>query len=154
MAFDVKQVKGMDRVVAVASAIALLSMFLPWYGVSAGPFSASVSGFGSGYGWLGAVMIVAAGVYTVLLRSGSTMRTSSIGPATWIAGLSVVGTLLVIVRWLSMPSASIGAGFSYGPRVGIILALVAGLVQVVASIRLFRRSGERVPWSAKQGQSN
>ncbi len=149
MKFDVQRIKGMDRVVAVASAVAIISMFLPWYGVSAGPLSATTSGFGSGYGWLGAVLIVAAGVYTILLRSGTSMHGSSIGPATWVAGLSVVGTVLVVLRWLSMPSASAGAQFNYGPRIGIIVALIAGVVQVLASIRLFRRSGERVPWSAK-----
>ncbi len=148
MAIDIKQIKGMDRVVAVASVVALLSMFLPWYGVSAGPLSASTNGFGSGYGWLGAILVVAAGVYTVMLRSGTTMRTTSAGPATWVVSLSIVGTVLVALRWITMPSASVG-GFNYGPRIGIILALIAGIVQVVASLRLFRRSGERVPWSTK-----
>jgi len=147
MEFDVKRLKGVDRIVALAGAVALVSMFLPWYGLSAGDLSASVDGFSSGYGWLGALLIVAAGVYTVLVRSGTELRHSSYGPATWVAGLSVVGTVLVALRWVSMPSASLGMAFSYGPRIGIVLTLLAGLVQVIATVWLFRRSGERAPWS-------
>ncbi|HEY5121504.1 MAG TPA: hypothetical protein VII84_07995, partial [Acidimicrobiales bacterium] len=60
-AIDMKKLTTIDRVIAVAAAIALISMFLPWYGASSGVFSESVSGFGSGYGWLGALLIVAAG---------------------------------------------------------------------------------------------
>ncbi len=150
MAFDVKRLKGMDRIVAVAGAVALVSMFLPWYGLSASDLSASVNGFSSGYGWIGAVLIVAAGVYTVLVRSGTELRHSSHGPATWVAGLSVIGTVLVALRWVSMPSATLGAALSYGPRIGIVLTLLAGLVQVIASVWLFRRSGERVPWRSNR----
>ena len=48
----------------------------------------------------------------------------------------------------SLPSGGIGvAGFSYGPRVGIYLTIVAGVVQVVAAVALFRSSGEKLPWA-------
>ncbi len=140
---------SLDRVVVVTSVIALVSMFLPWYGGSVLGFSASVNGFGSGYGWFGSLLIVLAGGYLAMVRSGSPMPTMAMGPGVLVLGLSAIGTLLVIIRWVTLPSGGggvAGAGFSYGPRIGIYLALIAGLVQAVISFRLFKRSGEPVPW--------
>jgi hypothetical protein len=37
--------------------------------------------------------------------------------------------------------------FSYGPRVGIVLAIIAGAVQAGSSIALFLKSGEKLPWA-------
>jgi hypothetical protein len=110
-----------------------------------------VSGFSSGYGWFGALLIVAAGVYLTLLRSGSSMPTVSVGPGVIVLGASLIGTVLVGIRWITLPRGSFGVGsvsyFSYGPRMGIIIALLAGIVQAICALTLFRRSGEALPWA-------
>jgi hypothetical protein len=148
---DIKKLTTIDRVVVGAALVALISMFLPWYGATSGAFSASVSGFGSGYGWIGALLIVASGAYLALLRSGSSMPTTSVGPGVIVLGASLIGTVLVAVRWLSLPRGSVGVAnmsfYSYGPRVGIVIALIAGIVQVFCALTLFRRSGESLPWA-------
>jgi hypothetical protein len=144
---DISKLDSLDRVVAGASLVALIALFLPWYGGSSGGFSASVSGFGAGFtGWFGAILIIAAGVYLVMLRSGSNMPKTSFGPGVLVLGLSAIGTLLVIIRWASLPSGG-GNGYTYGPRIGLYLTLIAGIVQVVISFRLFKRSGESAPWA-------
>ena len=150
MRIDWKKLDQLDRVVAVTSVVALISMFLPWYGASILGFSSSVSGFGSGYGWIGALLIIAAGLYLVMLRSGSSMPKTNMGPGVIVLGLSGVGALLVVIRWLSLPSGGggvAGDSYSYGPRIGMYLTLLAGIVQAVISFRLFKRSGEALPWS-------
>jgi len=43
--FDWKKLSTADRVIAVAALIALISLFLPWYGYSSSFGGASVSGF-------------------------------------------------------------------------------------------------------------
>jgi hypothetical protein len=86
--FDMKKLDTSDKIVAGASVITLICLFLPWYGVSAGPYSASVSGFSTSYGWLGALLIIAAGVYLVMLRSGSNMPKNQFGP-----GVTRIGPL-------------------------------------------------------------
>jgi hypothetical protein len=59
-----------------------------------------------------------------------------------------VGAVLVILRWLALPSASYASGvFSHGPRFGIIIELLAGVTLALCALTLFRRSGEAVPWS-------
>jgi hypothetical protein len=147
---DWKKLSLVDRVVVVAGALALVSMFMPWYGASSGGAGVSVSGFGAGYGWIGAALVVAAGAYLALLRSGERVARASVGPGVLVLGLSALGTALIVIRWLALPSGSVALGgatvFSYGPRAGIFLALVASVSQAVCAFRLFRRSGERLPW--------
>ncbi|HWD95016.1 MAG TPA: hypothetical protein VG246_01190 [Acidimicrobiales bacterium] len=107
-----------------------------------------MSGFSTGYGWLGALLVVAAGVYLVMLRSGSSMPSTSYGPGVIVLGLSVIGAVLVILRWVTMPRASgatLGGNFNYGPRIGIILTLIAAVVQAFFALRLFRSTGEALP---------
>jgi hypothetical protein len=145
---DVSKLDRMDRIVALASAVTVIALFLPWWGGSGFGYSSSVSGFSSGYGWLGALLIIAAGVYLVMLRSGSQMPRTSVGPGVLVLGLSAIGTLLVILRWATLPRASSPGGFfTVGPRIGIYFTLIAGVVQVLFSFRLFKRSGESLPWS-------
>ena len=51
-------------------------------------FSVSVSGFSSGYGWLGALLIIAAGVYLAMVRAGSNMPNTGVGPGVAVLGRS------------------------------------------------------------------
>jgi hypothetical protein len=151
--FDVKRLSTLDRVLVGSSALALISLFLPWYGVSAGGFSASVSGFSTSYGWLGALLIVAAGVYLVIHRSEADLSKMPLTPVLVVLGTAGLGTLIVILRWLTLPSghAAIGkvALYSYGPRAGIYIAVIAGVAAVVCAVMMFRKSGEKLPWASK-----
>ena len=147
--FDIKKLDTLDRVVVGASAVTLICMFLPWYGVSDLVYSASVSGFSSGWGWLGALLIIAAGLYLALLRAGSNLPKISYGPGVTVLGLSALGTVIVLLRWLTIPSGHFGGG-SYGPMYGMYLTILAGIVQVLISFRLFKQSGEKVPWDSKK----
>ncbi|MDA8061125.1 MAG: hypothetical protein M0T80_01620 [Actinomycetota bacterium] len=139
-----------EQVTVGASAVMLLALFLPWYGVSVASYSASVSGWGSGYGLLGGLLVVAAGVYLVLRRSG-VEGLAKPSPAVTMLVASALGTLVVVLRLLGMPSEHVAlAGVSVlddGPRFGIWLALVAGIAETVALVKVFRASGEDLPWS-------
>jgi hypothetical protein len=150
--FDMKKLDTSDKIVAGASVITLICLFLPWYGVSAGPYSASVSGFSTSYGWLGALLIIAAGAYLVMLRSGSNMPKNQFGPGVTVLGLSLLGTVIVLIRWLTIPKGGF-AGYSYGPQYGMYITILAGIVQVVLAFRLFKSSGEKVPWEANKPSS-
>ncbi len=150
MRVDWTKLSTLDRVVAVAAGVTLVSLFLPWYGISEFGASVSTSGFSTGYGWLGAILVIAAGVYLVLLRSGQTVPRLPVGPAFAVLGASILGTALIVIRWAALPRGSVGMGgttiLSYGPRIGMMLALLAGVVQVIGALQLFRGSGEKVPW--------
>ena len=149
-AFDMKKLSTGDRVITGAGVVALISIFLPWEGFSAGPLSVSESGFSSGFGWLGALLIIGAAVYLLMLRSGSNVPNFSYGPAVIILGASLLGTLIVILRWLTLPSGGSGVGgYSWGPSIGIYLTLIAGIAQALFALKMFRSSGEAAPWAAK-----
>jgi hypothetical protein len=149
-AFDWKKLSTTDRVIAITALIALITLFLPWYGWSGDGYSVSVGAFSSGYGWLGALLVILAGVYLVMLRSGSNMPKTSYGPGVIVLGASLIGTIIVILRWATLPRGSYGAagvGFHYGPGIGLILALIASIVQAFFALRLFRSTGEALPWA-------
>jgi hypothetical protein len=151
-AFDPKKLTQLDWGVAGAGALALIALFLPWYGFTSAFGSASVSGWSTSYGWFGALLIVAAGVYMVLHRSQVNLSGLPAGPGVIVLGAASIGTLIVALRWLTLPRGSSGlstVAYSYGPRLGIVITLVAGIVQVVCAVSLFRSSGEMLPW-AKQ----
>jgi hypothetical protein len=146
--FDWKKLSTTDKVISITSLVALISLFLPWEGASGPGYSYSVSGFSTSYGWLGALLVILAGVYVVMQRSGSNVPKFSYGPGVITLGLSVIGAVLIIVRWISLPRGSYAAGFfSYGPRIGIFLALIAAVVQAFFALRLFRTTGEALPWA-------
>ena len=114
-------------------------------------FSASVSGWSTSYGWFGALLIIAAGVFLALQRSQVNLSSVPVTPAVVVLGAAALGTLIVVIRWITLPSGHAGVGgvtvYSYGPRVGIFLTILAGLAQVGAAVALFRASGEKLPWS-------
>ena len=147
--FDPNKLSKLDWVIVGGGGLALISLFLPWYGASAGAFSSSVSGWGTSYGWLGALLIIAAGVYVALHRSGTNLSSLRLTPAVAVLGASALGTVIVLIRSLTLPSGHVGilgvSVISYGPRVGIFLTIIAGVAQAVAAFRLFRSSGEKFP---------
>ena len=146
--FNAKRFSRMDWAVVGAAGVSFICLFLPWYGASYGFYSASVSGWSTSYGWLGGLLIIAAGVYLALHRSEVNLAKVPATPAVIVLGAAVLGTLIVILRWITLPSGHAGiTGFSYGPRVGIYLTIIAGVVQVVAAVGLFRSSGEKLPWA-------
>lgn len=139
--FDSKALSKNDWAVVGAAGIAFISLFLPWYGVSLGLISVSATGWSSGYGLLGALLMIASGAYLLAQRSQVNLSKMRLGPGIAVLAAATAGTLLVVLRWLTLPSG-------LGPRVGIILTLLAGLVQVFFALKLFRASGETLPWDS------
>ncbi|MGA2529918.1 MAG: hypothetical protein ABSG36_12235 [Acidimicrobiales bacterium] len=152
--FDTKRLSKLDWAVIGAAGLSFIALFLPWYGASFGIFSASVSGWSTSYGWFGALLIIAAGIYLALQRSEVNLSAVPLTPAVVVLGAASLGALIVVIRWITLPSGrGIDGAYSYGPRVGIFLTIVAGLVQVGAAVALFRASGEKLPW-ATQGTTD
>jgi hypothetical protein len=152
MEFDWKRFSTLDRVIAACAVVAFIALFLPWYGVTVGPFSASVSGWSAGFSaWAGGLLLTTAGVLVVLRRSGANFGGGRVGPSVLVTGIAALGLLLVIIRWLSFPTVH-SAGFNYdvGARYGIFIALIAGLAEVVAAVLALRGSSEPMPWAQSQ----
>jgi hypothetical protein len=146
MEFDWKRFSTLDRVIVGAAAVAFIALFLPWYGVSVGPFSASVDGWSAGFSaWAGGLLLTAAGVLVVLRRSGTDLAAARVDPSLLVACVAAVGLLLVVIRWVSFPRYNGAGGLSYdvGARYGIYLALIAGIAAVTAAALAWRSSAEQ-----------
>jgi len=96
--FDAKKFSTRDWAIVGAAFLSFICLFLPWYGASYGFFSASVSGWSTSYGWLGGLLIIAAGVYLALLRSEVNLAKMPLTPAVVVLGAAALGTLIVILR--------------------------------------------------------
>jgi hypothetical protein len=136
-------------VVAGGAAVAFIASFLPWYGVSVGPFSASVSGWSAGFtAWAGAMLLTIAGALLVVRRSGGTLPSLQVSPSVLVAGIAALGLLLVIIRWATLPRYRLSElSYNAGARYGLYLALIAGIAEVAAAVMQMRASGEAMPWT-------
>lgn len=143
-----RHLNTLDRVIAGAAAVAFITLFLPWYGVTVG--EVSVSGSGGFTGSAGALLLVAAGVLLVFRRAGGSLLSgANAGPSAVVAGLSAVGLLLVIVRWATLPRYRAGGtdfSYSVGPSYGLYVALIAGIVETAAALLAMRAPREQRPW--------
>jgi hypothetical protein len=149
MKFDWNRLSTLDRVVAGGAAVAFIASFLPWYGVSVGPFSASVSGWSAGFtAWAGAMLLTIAGALLVVRRSGGTLPSLQVSPSVLVAGIAALGLLLVIIRWATLPRYRLSElSYNAGARYGLYLALIAGIAEVAAAVMQMRASGEAMPWT-------
>lgn len=144
MKFDLKRLSTLDRAIVGAAAVAFVAGFLPWWGVSAGLFGVSVNGWSAGFtAWAGTLLLTLAGVFQLLRRSGMSLPELPVGPSVVVAATVTLGLLLVVIRWLSLPSYR---GLGVGTRYGLWIALIAGVVETAAAVAALRASGEPLPW--------
>ena len=144
MKFDLKRLSILDRAIVGGALVVFIAGFLPWWGVSEGIFGVSVSGWSAGFtAWAGTLLLTLAGVFQFLRRSEVSMPELPIGPSIVVAGVSALGLLLVIIRWVTLPSYR---GIGVGTKYGLWVALVAGVVETGAAVAAMRASGEPLPW--------
>lgn len=155
MKFDASRLSRLDWGIAGGAAVAFISAFLPWWGYS-GPvniLNASVSGWSAGFwAWAGVLLVVLAGILLVLRRMEASLPELPVGPALLTAGLSALGALFILIRWVSLPSAH-GLGGSVGAKYGLFLGLIAAIVATACAVIELRESGEALPWAPKSASA-
>jgi hypothetical protein len=156
MTFDASKLSRLDWGIVGGAGVAFVAGFLPWYGYT-GPltiFHASVSGWSAGFwAWAGVLLLTIAGVYLLLRRMEVALPDLPVGPAVAVTGVSALGLLFVVIRWLTFPSVHGGLAGSIGARYGVYVALLAALVETGAAIAELRASGEPLPWAQGSGQA-
>lgn len=140
--FDVKRVTTFEWVGVGAGLLALIVSFFPWFSASAPVAGVEVSkstiAWATGIGaWLPVLILLATAGLIALPHLGVAVNNL---PLTWL-GLSAAATVLILLRWLTLPDDSeldeVGlglvniegdAGAGFGLIVGLILAAASAVV--------------------------
>ena len=132
--FDLNRLTNADKIVAVATLITMISLWLPWFsgkysalGITS---SATVSGTGV-HGWLWLEFILALALLGYLAARAAWDRLPFNVPVAH-ERLLVVGTalqlLLIVIGFFAMPPTNGVQGLSIGWDFGAFLALIASIV--------------------------
>jgi hypothetical protein len=155
--FDRNRLDRVDKIVAGATFIAMISIWLPWFSISWGSStfqqagSASINGT-TGHGWLWLEFIVALVLIAYLAARAAWDRLPFTMPVAH-APLLIVGTslqlLLVLIAFIDIPYGSDGVGWDWGAFIALLAALAAAGPVVVPAVRsyLASRNGGSAPRS-------
>jgi len=143
--FDLNRATTVDKVVAVATFITMISIWLPWFTVSY--LGASASGSGTtahGWLWLEFLLGLALVAYLVARVAWETMPFSMpVAHDRILIGGTAVQLLLILIAFADLPSsgvAGVSVGWGFGAFLGLLAALVAAGPVLVPAARAFRDS--------------
>ena len=104
------------KVALIGGAVLVINLFLPWYSVSAGPFSVSLNAFDAEFFAWGGSFLAIAGAVVLLLKAMGTKDVNAGQFKTEQLALLLggVGFILIVLRFLTESSA-----VSFGLFIGI-----------------------------------
>jgi hypothetical protein len=145
---DLRRLTQVDRIVAGASLIAMISIWLPWYSVAWGSdaFESQGSATFSGtslHSWLWLEFVVALLLIGyVVLRAGFPESRISLPIAH--APLLIIGTglqlLLILIAFADIPYGNLGMGWGWAAFIGLLAALAAAAPVMVPAARSYLES--------------
>ena len=117
-----------DIVAGVGGIVLLISLFLPWYGVSVDVAGFSASESGSGWEALGFIdillfLISVAAIGIVAARAAGALPADLPAPVI-LLGLGALAVLLVLFRIIDIPAGDVPDGVDLSRKVGIFIALI------------------------------
>jgi len=131
--FDVKRWSQTDRIVAIATFVLFVSLFLSWFRAGIYVYSVTVDGLWHGYMYITLIVSLAVMGYLALVAGMETLPFKL--PASH-AQLLLVATglnfVLTLISFLTKPS---GTSWQYGAYIGLIAAFVAAAPRVVPAIQ-------------------
>jgi hypothetical protein len=145
--FDAARLTTADRITGGATLVLLISLFLPWFSVSAsfGNFTSSASADAlTAHGYLYLVLLLALAMlgYLVVSAGLDSMPALPLRHEQILGGAAAVNLLLVLIGMLIMPgggSSLVKVSWDFGAFLGLAAAVVA--VAPLAAALLRARSG-------------
>jgi hypothetical protein len=122
-AFDTKRLSRADRIAGIGTLVLFISLFLPWFGASAGIITVTVDGLW--HGWMYIVLIVSLAVMAYLVVRAGFAQMPFRMPLTHdqvLVAATGLSALLSLLGFVLKPS---GSSWQWGAFVGLIAALVA-----------------------------
>jgi hypothetical protein len=124
---DTSRLTTGDMIAGVGGIVLLISLFLPWYGVSIDVANVSVSDSGTGWETLDFIDIVlflvsVAAIGVVAARAAGQLPVEVSG-AVVLLGLGGLAVLLVLYRIIDIPADDVPAEVDLSRKIGIFIAL-------------------------------
>jgi hypothetical protein len=114
-----------DIVAGVGGIVLLISLFLPWYGASAGGVSVTGSGW-EVLGFIDILLFLIALVAIAVVAARATDRLPAEVPASVVLlGLGALAVLLVLFRIVDIPGGDVPDSVDLSRKIGIFIALIA-----------------------------
>lgn len=142
--FNLARLTTVDKIVAVASLIAMISIWLPWYTLSYfGTYNASGT---AGHGWLWLEFIVALALIAYIAARAAWDQLPFSLPVAH-APLLIVGTgiqlLLILIAFFDIPYGGSGVGWGWAAFIGLLAALAAAGPVIYPAVRSYLDSRNR-----------
>jgi Double zinc ribbon len=132
--FDLSRLSTVDRIVAGATLVTMISLWLPWFTASytllGRTESSSISGTGD-HGWLWIEFLLALALIAYLVARAAWDQLPfrlPLSHETLLIAATGLQFLLILIGFFAMPSTNGLDGFSIGWGFGAFLALIASIV--------------------------
>jgi hypothetical protein len=137
---NLRRLTGADKVAGVASFLLLISLFLPWYGVSANGATVTLSGTGvHRFLWLAVLLTVVVLTYLIVHATvGFSQTPMRFAHEPVLLGLTILQLVLVIVPFFDVPDTlikGVTVNFQYGAFIGLIAAVTAVATVIAPFVR-------------------
>jgi hypothetical protein len=132
-AFDLKRLSGAEQAIGGASAVLIITLFLPWFGISGGGISVTASGF-SAHGHLVIALLTAIALIAYLVMRagwGDLPVRLPVAHQPLLLAATSLQLLIVLIAFLVKPAFT---GWQFGAYLGLIAALTACAAAAVPAI--------------------
>jgi hypothetical protein len=126
---DTSRLTTGDMIAGVGGIVLLISLFLPWYGVSVDVAGFSASESGSGWETLGSIdillFLISIAVIAVVAARAAGRLPEEVPGAVVLLGLGALAVLVVLYRIVDIPAGDVPDEVDLSRKVGIFIALIA-----------------------------
>jgi len=129
---DAGRLSQTEKIVSAATLVLIVTMFLPWFGVTFLTYSATVDGLWHGYQYLTLILAIAVIAYMVLKAGFAASPVKLPVPeARALVIASSVEALLTVISFLTKPG---GTSWKFGAYLGLIAAIIAVAPGIVPAL--------------------
>jgi hypothetical protein len=121
---DTSRLTTGDMIAGVGGIVLLISLFLPWYGASAGGFSIDANGW-EVLGFIDILLFLIAVVAIAIVAARATGNLPAEVPAAVVLlAAGALGVLLVLYRIVDIPGSDVPDEVDLSRKIGIFIALI------------------------------
>lgn len=137
---DFKALSRNDQIVLGAGLVVFISSFFPWYGTNVAFINVNINAWHSYSTFALLLVFIGVGVTAAAVFAKESLTSLPVGPRVLAAGLLALGTLLEVLRLITLHHGD-GVGLKWGAYI-LVIAMVVATVFAVLSMR---ESGESIP---------